>query len=94
MLMECQCRNAQNAEEPQGADAGPPSTFEYLEASDRIDLTLGGLDDPARFRPTAHFGAESLHEAWSEARDLLRQRSDDYARPIECWGNAVGRLSD
>ncbi len=29
-----------------------------------VDLTLGSFDDPAGFVPTAHAGAESMHEAW------------------------------
>ena len=29
-----------------------------------MDLTVASFDDPSRFRPTSHFGAESIHEAW------------------------------
>lgn len=69
---------------------GTPLTFEYDEGSEKLDLTVGSFDDPAQFRPTAHFGAESLHEAWLDTRDLPRQRADDYASLNERWAKAGG----
>jgi hypothetical protein len=50
-------------------ECGTPLTFEYLQGSDQLDLTVGSFDDPRGFHPTSHFGAESLHEAWHDALD-------------------------
>lgn len=36
------------------------------------DLTVASFDDPSRFRPVAHSGAESLHEAWLDTSALPR----------------------
>lgn len=69
-------------------DCGTPLTFRYESGTDKIDLTVGSFDDPARFRPTAHFGAESLHEAWLDTSALPRTRSDEYRPLVERWEQA------
>lgn len=69
---------------------GTPIGFRY-PGSDKMDLTIGSFDDPAPFRPTSHFGAESLHEAWLDTHALPRMRSDEYAPLVEKW-NAVGGM--
>ncbi len=72
---------------------GTPLTFRYVEDTDKIDLTVGSFDDPARFRPTAHFGAESIHPAWLDTGTLPRTRADEYERLVERW-NKVGGAPD
>ena len=48
--------------------------FAYKDASrGSMDLTVASLDDPSRFRPTLHAGAESLLEAWIDTSTLPRQ---------------------
>lgn len=42
-------------------------------ARGRMDLTVASFDDPSRFRPVAHAGAESLHEAWLDTSALPRR---------------------
>ena len=42
-----------------------------------MDLTVAAFDDPSRFRPTSHFGAESIHRGWLDTSGLQRMRSDD-----------------
>ena len=69
-------------------ECGTPLTFEYLQESEKLDLTVGSFDDPGRFHPTAHFGVESLHEAWIDTRDLPRQRAGDYRPLVERWEKA------
>jgi hypothetical protein len=69
-------------------ECGTPLTFEYLQGSENIDLTVGSFDSPERFRPTQHFGAESLHEAWLDTSGLPRQRSGDYQPLVERWRQA------
>lgn len=71
-------------------DCGTPLTFRYVEDSDKIDLTVGSFDQPGRFRPISHFGAESLHEAWLNTSGLPRMRSDTYAPLQERWAKAGG----
>ncbi len=73
---------------------GTSLTFEYLEDTDKIDLTVASFDDPSRFRPTSHFGAESIHRAWLDTRGLPETRSDAYQRLNDRWIKAVGKLPD
>lgn len=70
------------------SECGTPLTFEYIEDSDKIDLTVGSFDQPARFKPTAHFAVESMHEAWLDICDLPRTRSDEYQRLVDRWEKA------
>lgn len=69
---------------------GTPLTFRYAEGAENIDLTVGSFDDPARFRPTSHFGVESMHEAWLDTRDLPRLRSDEHPPLVARWEKANG----
>jgi hypothetical protein len=50
-----------------------------------MDLTVAAFDDPSGFRPTSHFGAESIHEAWLDTTALPRTRSDEYGKLVERW---------
>ena len=72
---------------------GSPLGFAYPDAA-RLDLTVGSFDDPWRFKPVSHFGAESLHEAWLDTHDLKRLRSEDYAPLVERWAKAGQNVSD
>ncbi len=69
------------------AACGTPLTFDYPD-SPRIDLTLGSLDEPAMFRPTSHFGAESWVEGWVPHDALPAMRSDEHAPLVERWTRA------
>lgn len=64
------------ARRPFCSECGTPLGFAFNE-SERMDLTVGSFDEPARFVPTGHSGAESLHEAWLDTSDLPRHRSDE-----------------
>lgn len=77
------------ARRPYCAHCGTPLGFEYPE-SGRADLTVGSFDDPGRFRPTEHFGVESMHEAWLDTSALPRERSDGHAVLVERWEKAGG----
>jgi hypothetical protein len=66
---------------------GTPLGFQYLD-SDKLDLTVGSFDDPSAFVPVAHFGAESIHEAWIDTSTLRRDRADEYPSLVERWKNA------
>ncbi len=78
-------RSSAIAERPFCASCGTSLGFRYLEGTTKMDLTVAAFDDPSRFRPTAHFGAESLHEAWLDTTDLPRTRADEYGKLVARW---------
>jgi hypothetical protein len=80
-------RSSPIAARPFCSACGTPLGFAYPD-SPRMDLTLGSFDDPGRFHPTSHFGAESLHEAWLDTSALKRMRSDEYQPLVERWAAA------
>lgn len=51
------------------AGCGTPLTYDYV-AGDRINLTLGSLDNPSAVPPERHFGSESRLE-WTRHIDTL-----------------------
>lgn len=61
------------AHRPFCSQCGTPLGFGFLDGEGGFDLTVGSFDDPAGFRPVLHAGAESLHEAWLDTRDLPRK---------------------
>ena len=76
------------ADRPFCSSCGTALGFRYKEDTDKMDLTVAAFDDPSPFRPTSHFGAESIHEAWLDTADLPRTRSDEYERLNERWRKA------
>lgn len=81
------------ARRPYCTKCGTSLGFEYPD-HDKCDLTVASFDDPSRFEPKAHFGVESLHEAWIDTGALKRDRADEYDKLTERWMNAVGKLPD
>ena len=73
------------AERPFCARCGTTLGFRYKEGTSKMDLTVASFDDPSRFRPTSHFGAESIHEAWLDTSGLKRMRTDEYKPLVERW---------
>ena len=55
-----------------------------------MDLTVASFDDPSRFVPRHHFGAESIHEAWIDTSDLDRIRTADHQALVNRWVKAIG----
>lgn len=65
------------ARRPFCARCGTSLGFVFKDPSrGRMDLTVASFDDPSRFRPVAHAGAESLHEAWLDTSGLPRQTTN------------------
>ena len=60
------------AKRPFCSACGTPLGFAWADGGDNMDLTVGSFDDPSRFKPVAHAGSESIHEAWLDTRDLKR----------------------
>ena len=81
------------ARRPYCAACGTPLGFEYPD-SENMDLTVGSFDDPSRFSPKHHFGAESMHRQWLNTEGLPEFRVEDYKPAVERWMNAVGKLPD
>lgn len=75
------------ARRPFCSKCGTSLGFEYPD-HDKCDLTVGSFDDPSPFIPIAHFGAESLHEAWIDTSSLPRERADEYEKLITRWQKA------
>ncbi len=78
-------RSSAIAERPFCASCGTSLGFRYVDGTSRMDLTVAAFDDPSRFRPTAHFGTENLHEAWLDTTTLPRTRADEYDKLVERW---------
>ena len=76
------------AERPFCATCGTSLGFRYRTGSSKMDLTVASFDDPSRFVPKSHFGAESAHRAWLDTAGLPEQRSDEYQPLVERWAKA------
>ena len=81
------------ARRPFCGQCGASLGFAYPD-SEKMDLTVASFDDPSRFRPRHHFGAESMHRAWLDTSGLPETRSDEYAPLTERWVKAVGKRPD
>jgi hypothetical protein len=76
-------------------DCGTALTFRYL-AKDRISVTLGSLDEPARAKPTRQHGIESRVPWWRELFDLPGQTTAQDPPPggLEAMENYQQRARD
>ncbi|HEY1604634.1 MAG TPA: GFA family protein [Allosphingosinicella sp.] len=81
------------ARRPYCRDCGTPLGFAFPD-SENMDLTVGSFDDPARFVPKHHFGAESMHRAWLSTEGLPEYRTEDYKPLVDRWIAAVGKVPD
>jgi hypothetical protein len=81
------------ARRPFCSKCGTPLGFSFPDGSN-IDLTVGSFDEPSRFKPTSHFGAESLHEAWLDTRDLPRSRCEENPKLVERWAKVGMNVPD
>ena len=78
-------RSSAIAQRPFCAACGTSLGFRYDSDTDKMDLTVAAFDDPSRFMPTSHFGAESVNEAWLDTTALPRMRTDEYQKLVERW---------
>ena len=79
------------ARRPFCSGCGTSLGFEYPD-SPNMDLAVGAFDDPARFKPTMHFGIESAHRAWINTEGLPEHRVADNQKSVERWEKAVGEF--
>ena len=75
---------------PYCARCGTSLGFRFKEGSENMDLTVASFDDPSRFKPHHHFGAESMHRAWLNTEGLPEIRTGDYDKLVQKWTEATG----
>ena len=80
------------AQRPYCRECGTSLGFQFKEGSDKMDLTVASFDNPSRFRPKHHFGAESMHRAWLSTEDLPEMRTEDHPTLVSKWVDATGKL--
>jgi hypothetical protein len=71
------------------ANCGTPLSFEY-NGSERMDLSVGSLDEPGRLVPVTHFGIETRVENWHADDGLPGQRLDTHQTILSRWREAYG----
>ena len=81
------------ARRPYCASCGTPLGFAFPDSAN-MDLTVGSFDDPWRFRPTSHFGAESMHRAWINTEGLKEMRTEEHQPLVDRWMAATGKMPD
>ncbi|TFI59362.1 GFA family protein [Sphingomonas parva] len=77
------------ARRPYCRECGTSLGFEFPD-SETMDLTVASFDDPSRFVPRHHFGAESLHRAWLNTEGLKEIRTEEHKTLVERWVKATG----
>jgi hypothetical protein len=73
------------AHRPFCSACGTPLGFSWKDGTEGADLTVGSFDDPSRFRPVLHAGAESLQEAWLDTSELPRHYSHSTQSVVRRW---------
>jgi len=82
------------AKRPYCRECGTSLGFQFKQGSENMDLTIASFDDPSRFGPKHHFGAESLHRAWINTEGLPEYRTDEYQALVDRWVEATGKMPD
>ena len=79
------------AHRPYCRECGTSLGFAFPDG-DKMDLTIASFDDPSRFRPKHHFGAESMHRAWLNTESLPAYETKDYQPLVDRWIKATGKV--
>ena len=77
---------------PYCRECGTSFGFKFKEGSENMDLTVASFDEPWRFKPKHHFGAESMHRAWVNTEGLPEMRTDEYQKLVDKWVKATGKV--
>ena len=81
------------AKRPYCSKCGTSLGFQFKDGPN-LDLTVAAFDEPSRFKPNAHSGAESLHEAWIDMSALPRSRTEDDQKLVDKRIAATGSMPD
>ena len=68
---------------------GTPLSFEYL-GSERMDLSMGSLDEPSSISPVSHFAVESRIANWHADDGLPGERLDASQTLTKRWQDHYG----
>jgi len=68
---------------------GTPLSFAYNN-SERMDLSIGSLDEPAAIKPVSHFAVETRVAPWHVDDGLPSERFDGYTALVDRWKAAYG----
>jgi hypothetical protein len=82
------------ARRPFCSKCGTSFGFVFTQDSDKMDLTVASFDDPSRFIPKHHFGAESMHRAWLNTEGLPEMRTEEHQKLVDKWIAATGKMPD
>ena len=82
------------ARRPYCRECGTSLGFMFTEGSDRLDLTAASFDDPSRFVPKWHFGAESIHRSWLNTDGLKEIRTEEHQKLVDKCVAATGKLPE
>jgi len=78
------------ARRPYCRECGTSLGFAFTDSSGTMDITVASFDDPTRFHPTHHFGAESIRRAWINTDGLPETRTGEYQKLVDKWVDATG----
>jgi hypothetical protein len=73
------------AKRPFCAKCGTPLGFAWRDGTGGHDLTVGSFDDPSRFKPVSHSGAEAIIEAWLNTAHLPRHFTAETESVAKRW---------
>jgi hypothetical protein len=82
------------ARRPYCSACGTSLGFRFNEGSENMDLSVASFDDPSRFVPKWHFGAESIQRPWLNTDGLPEHKSTDYDVLVNKWIEATGKVPD
>jgi hypothetical protein len=80
------------ATRPYCRECGTSLGFKFKDGSENMDLTVASFDDPSRFVPRHHFGAESMHRVWLNTEDLKEIRTGEHQKLVDKWVEATGEF--
>ena len=80
------------ARRPFCSQCGTSLGFAFKDDSANMDLTVASFDDPSRFKPRHHFGAESIHRDWLNTSGLPEKRTEDHHKLVDKWVAATGEF--
>ena len=80
------------AKRPYCRECGTSLGFAFIVSSGNMDISVAAFDDPSRFKPTHHFGAESMHRAWLNTEGLPEITTAQNQKLADKWIGATGKF--